>query len=141
MQQVFGVREKISGVRKQLQSILREGGDKEWKDLLNKAGKMASSIDGVGWTEDPDVLYDAEYATRSREETLVGLQRKLLLLMGMIQGADVPPTSQAVAAIHDQQKALKEVVARWNQLKSVGGELETINKGLQKMNRPMIKSD
>ena len=141
LQQVFGVREKISGVRKQLQSILREGGDKEWKDLLNKAGKMASSIDGVGWTEDPDVLYDAEYATRSREETLVGLQRKLLLLMGMIQGADVPPTSQAVAAIHDQQKALKEVVARWNQLKSVGGELETINKGLQKMNRPMIKSD
>ncbi len=141
LNQVAVVREKINDVRARIQSILKEGGDKEWKDLLNRAGKKVSAIDGTVWTEDVDVLYDAEYATRGNEETLAGLQRKLLLLMGILQGADAKPTSQVVAAVHEQQDRLKEVLARWEQLKHGTGDLMTINQSLQQKNRPGIRVD
>ena len=86
-------------------------------------------------------MYDAEYAARGNEETLAGLQRKLLLLMGILQGADAKPTSQAVAAVHDQQLSLKELVSRWEQLKQGTGDLITINKMLQTKNRPGVRID
>jgi photosystem II stability/assembly factor-like uncharacterized protein len=139
--QVAGVRGKITDVRSSIQSILKEGGDKEWKDLLNRAGRKVSALDGSAWTEDVDVLYDAEYAARGNEETLAGLQRKLLLLMGILQGADAEATSQVIAAVHDQQVRLKEVLARWEQLKQGTGDLISINRTLQKRNLPGIRLD
>ena len=139
--QVAGVREKLSDVRARIQSILKEGGDKEWQDLLNRAGKKVSALDGSVWTEDVDVLYDAEYSTRGKEETLAGLQRKLLLLMGVLQGADAKPTSQAIFAVHEQQVRLEEVLARWEQLRQGTGDLITINRSLQKRNRPGLRVD
>ena len=141
LNQVARVRERINEVRASIQTLLQEGGDKEWKGLLNRAGRKASALDGTVWTEDVDALYDEEYATRGKEETLAGIQRKLLLLMGILQGADAKPTSQAVVAIHEQQERLKEVLARWEQLKQEAGDLMTINKSLQKMNRPVIRVD
>ncbi|MCX6141672.1 MAG: hypothetical protein NTZ35_00485, partial [Ignavibacteriales bacterium] len=141
LRQIDGVRAKITDVRSSIQSILKEGGDKEWKDLLNRAGRKVSAIDGSVWTEDVDVLYDAEYATRGNEETLAGLQRKLLLLMGILQGADAKATSQVIAAVYDQQVRLKEVLARWEQLKHGTGDLISINRTLQKRNLPGIRLD
>ena len=141
LNQVAAVREKISGVRASIQSILKDGGDKEWKDLLNRAGRKVSALDGTVWTEDVDVMYGAEYAARGNEETLAGLQRKLLLLMGILQGADAKPTSQVVAAVHDQQLSLKELLSRWDQLRQGTGDLITINRSLQSRNRPSIKVD
>jgi hypothetical protein len=139
--QVDGLRGKITDVRSSIQSILKEGGDKEWKDLLNRAGRKVSALDGSVWTEDVDPLYDAEYATRSNEETLAGMQRKLLLLMGILQGADAKPTSQVVTAVHDQQGRLKELLSRWEELKRGTGDLMTINRSLQTRNRPAIHID
>ena len=141
LNQVAVVRERINDVRARIQSILKEGGDKAWKDLLNRAGKKVSALDGTAWTEDVDVLYDAEYATRGNEETLAGLQRKLLLLMGILQGADAKPTSQVLAAVHEQQERLKEVLARWEQLKQGTGDLMTIHQSLQKRDQPGIRVD
>jgi hypothetical protein len=139
--QVGGVRGKITNVRSSIQSILKEGGDKEWKDLLNRAGRKVSALDGSVWTEDVDPLYDAEYATRSNEETLAGMQRKLLLLMGILQGADAKPTSQVVAAVNDQQGHLRELLFRWDELKRGTGDIMTINRSLQAKNRPVIRTD
>jgi photosystem II stability/assembly factor-like uncharacterized protein len=139
--QVDGVRGKITGVRSSIQSILKEGGDKEWKDLLNRAGRKVSALDGSVWTEDVDPLYDAEYATRSNEETLAGMQRKLLLLMGVLQGADAKPTTQVVAAVHDQHGHLKELLSRWEELRQGAGDLMTINRSLQTRNRPALRID
>lgn len=139
--QINAVRSKIVDVLSGIKTVLKEGGDKDWKDLLNRAGKKVSAIDGTVWTEDVDVLYDAEYAARGNEETLAGLQRKLLLLMGILQGADAKATSQAVAAVQEQQDRLKEIFARWNELKQGSGDLMTINQMLQKRNRPGIRVD
>jgi photosystem II stability/assembly factor-like uncharacterized protein len=38
-------------------------------------------------------------------------------LMGLLQGADVAPTSQLVAAVGDRRTALARLIARWNELK------------------------
>jgi photosystem II stability/assembly factor-like uncharacterized protein len=141
LNQVDGLRGKITDVLSSIRSLLKEGGDKEWKDLLNRAGKKASTIDGTVWTEDVDVMYDAEYASRANEETLAGLQRKLLMLMGILQGADAKATTQVVAGVHEQEKSLQEVLARWQQLKSGTGDLTAINQHLQKRSRPVIKLD
>jgi photosystem II stability/assembly factor-like uncharacterized protein len=138
LKQVATVREKINDVRARIQSILKEGGDKDWKDLLNRAGRKASALDGTIWTEDVDVMYDAEYAARGNQETLAGIQRKLLLLLGVLQGADAKPTSQTVAAVHEQQERLKELLTRWDQLRRGTDDLMTINESLQKQHRPGI---
>jgi predicted secreted protein len=139
--QIAGLRGKITDVRSSIQSILKEGGDKEWKNLLNRAGRKVSALDGSVWTEDVDPLYDAEYAARSSEETLAGMQRKLLLLMGILQGADAKPTSQVAAAVHDQQGHLKELLARWDELRRGTGDIMTINRSLQTKNRSVIRTD
>jgi photosystem II stability/assembly factor-like uncharacterized protein len=141
LNQIADLRRRISDVRKEIQTILKEGGEKEWKELLNRAGKKVSALDGSVWTEDVDPMYDAEYTTRSSEETLAGMQRKLLLLMGIVQGADAKPTTQAVAAVHDQQARLKDLFSRWDQLRRGNGDLMTINRTLQSKNRPGIRID
>jgi hypothetical protein len=96
----------------------------------------SSAIDGTGWTEDVDILYSAAYATRRNDETLMGLQSKLLYLMALLQGADAKPTSQAMKAVKDQQAPLKEMLGRWSDLKSK--DLKSLNEALRKANLPAL---
>ena len=39
-------------------------------------------------------------------------------LMGLLQGADVAPTTQLVAAVGQRRAALAKLMARWNGLKA-----------------------
>jgi len=50
-------------------------------------------------------------------DTLAGLEGGMQGLLGLVQGADVPPTPQAVAAAEDRRKALAAVIEKWRALK------------------------
>ncbi|MFL5339702.1 MAG: VPS10 domain-containing protein [Gemmataceae bacterium] len=52
------------------------------------------------------------------EPTLSAIGGELLGLMELLQGADVAPTTQAVAACEHAQKSLKELLNRWQELRN-----------------------
>ncbi len=54
----------------------------------------------------------------SREPGLAGLSFNLLSLMNLVEGADVAPTAQAVAASEELQRTLTELLSRWNEVKT-----------------------
>jgi hypothetical protein len=57
------------------------------------------ALRGSGTPEYPDILYDSISAVDPKEETVVGLQQKLLFMMNVVQGADARPTAQTVDAV------------------------------------------
>ncbi len=139
LQQVYVARQEINRVRSQIQSVWKGGPAGDVKELLNKIGRKASAIDGTGWAEDVDVMYDEAYATSRKEETLAGLQTKLNYLMALLQGVDAKPTAQAVAAVHDEDRPLKEVLGRWEEMKKGKNDLLLLNEELRKANRSPLK--
>jgi hypothetical protein len=57
--------------------------------------------------------------------------------MGLLQGADAAPTSQAVAAVTDRRQALSNLMAKWNALKTQ--DLVNLNAQLKAATLPAIE--
>ena len=76
-----------------------------------------TALRGSGRPEDPDILYSAIYETPPDEETVVGLQEKLLYMLNVLQSADARPTTQAEAAVGRLEGLLPILEQR---LKSIG---------------------
>ena len=55
---------------------------------------------------------------------------ELLGLMNLVEGADVTPTSQAIAASEQSQKTLAELLGRWNELRD--RDVKALNEELTK---------
>jgi hypothetical protein len=53
-------------------------------------------------------------------DTLANITGGLTQLMGLLQGADVTPTTQLTAAVAERRAALNKLLARWNALKNEG---------------------
>ncbi len=141
LQQVYKARREIDNVRSQVQALLKGETSADLKDLLNKFGRKASALDGTGWAGDVDVLYSAAYATNRNAETFAGLQTKLLYLMAVLQGADAKPTTQAAAAVKDQQQSARDVLGRWQELKAGSNDLRILNDILTKSNKQPLKTN
>ena len=62
---------------------------------------------------EPDILYGSIYAAAPEEETVVGLQHKLLFLLNLFQGADAHPTRQAQEAVVVLEASLGALAIRW----------------------------
>jgi hypothetical protein len=73
----------------------------------------------------------------SEPPTLGGLKTKFLTLFGVLQEADVTPSTQAAAAVADLQKQLPPLMERWNAMKAQ--ELPALNKQLKSANLPELK--
>ncbi|MCL5287148.1 MAG: glycoside hydrolase [Acidobacteria bacterium] len=70
-------------------------------------------------------------------DSLSSVRASLQSLMGILQGADVAPTTQAVAAITARRKALAALMARWDAVKSK--DLPAMNEQLRKASLPKLK--
>ena len=69
-------------------------------------------------------------------ETLAGIRGSLVSLMSLLQGADVTPTTQAVAAITQRRKETASLMAKWAALKKT--DLANLNAQLKQANLPAI---
>ena len=118
-------RVQIQALRAQIQAHLDADRPAALKQALNALDEAAAGIEGRGTPSAPDLLYGSVYAAPPGRETLAGLQTTLLYLIELVQGADAQPTSQAVAAVDDQQQLLQNVLSRWNALKD--GTLRSVN--------------
>ncbi len=72
----------------------------------------------------------------SREPGLAGLSFNFLSLMNLVEGADVAPTTQAVAASDELQQKLTEQITRWNEIKN--SEVKSLNQQLRQSGLPAI---
>ncbi|MCJ7465332.1 MAG: glycoside hydrolase [Maribacter sp.] len=72
---------------------------------------------GVGIPEGGDIIYGSMYATSLQNETVVGLQEKLLFLLEVLQSADARPTTQTQEAVKRLSQRTDEMANRWNGLK------------------------
>ncbi len=122
-------RAQIQALRAQIQAHLDADRPAALKQALTALDEAAAAIEGSGTPGAPDLLYGSVYAAPPGEETLAGLQTTLLYLIELLQGADAQPTSQAVAAVDDQQQLLQNVLGRWNALKD--GALRSVNAQLR----------
>ena len=65
---------------------------------------------------EPDILYGSIYSVPTNEETVVGLQHKLLFILKLLQEADARPTSQSLEAVTKLQTSLNSIQKRWEAL-------------------------
>lgn len=72
---------------------------------------------GNGPPSAPDILYGSIYETPREKETIVGLQRKFLYLMNVIQGADARPSAQAMEGVKRLEQQLQDLLKRWEEMK------------------------
>jgi photosystem II stability/assembly factor-like uncharacterized protein len=71
------------------------------------------------------------------QDTLAGISGSLSSLMGLLQGADAVPTSQALAAVTERRQALTNLMAKWNALKTQ--DVAKLNAQLKAANLPAIE--
>lgn len=75
-------------------------------------------------------------AAPSGPPTFASANADLFMLMLLLQNADVPPTTQAVAAIPDRRRVLADVMQRWNNFKA--HDVANLNAQLRQANLPQI---
>ena len=66
---------------------------------------------------DPDIVYGSIYRSAEGDETVTGLQHKLLFLLNVMQAADARPTSQALRAVSELEGAVDAVLRRWEEIR------------------------
>ncbi len=75
--------------------------------------KNLAALRGAGEPDNPDVLYGSITRVAPEQETIVGLQEKLLFMMTLLQAADARPTAQAADAVKQLGDTLSALEARW----------------------------
>ena len=75
------------------------------------------ALRGSGTPENPDLLYDSISAADPNQETVVGLQQKLLFMLNLLQSADARPTAQAADAVKRLTAMVPLLNARWARLR------------------------
>ena len=73
-----------------------------------------AALRGQGAAGAGDVQYGSITTVTNDEETVVGLQSKLLFMLELLQTADARPTSQAVDAVRRLGDVLPELERRWS---------------------------
>jgi hypothetical protein len=75
------------------------------------------SLVGSDVPGDPDILYGSISVAPVAEETVAGIQEKLLYMLNLVQAADARPTTQARDSVATLQKTLAALEARWANLR------------------------
>jgi hypothetical protein len=115
LQQVHKALEDIRGLRKSLkdkQSQAKDGGAANLAALDKKLAALEGEI--------PDA--DMRFYLGNVEPSFTKVNGELAKLLGDIQGADVPPTSQVVTACEEVKKTLARLMNDWQQLHKRSGE-------------------
>jgi photosystem II stability/assembly factor-like uncharacterized protein len=123
--------QQLQSLRSQIRSIQASAGNSSLSNDLAELDAKAVAVGGetaVGEFGPPP---------RSESDTLNSVSSSARSLMGLLQGADVAPTTQAVATVEGIRRSLDTVMKRWN---AVEAEIGRINVRLKAENLPEIKN-
>jgi photosystem II stability/assembly factor-like uncharacterized protein len=97
--------------------VLRETLD----EMLNNSNQLKSDkkdallkFRGLGMPNNGDAIYGSISESELTNETIVGLQSKLLYIMNVVQNADEKPTSKTQEATSKLNQRTNEMIAKWN---------------------------
>ena len=111
--------EQVRALRKELKAVRERAGTGPLGATLDSLDARAATLETGGPAPAPGAR---------REENLTRLNGELVQLYGVIQGVDAAPTTQAVAAVRELERALAERLARWRELQ---GSFRSATRGVQ----------
>jgi len=123
--------EGLRSLRAQLKQTGERAGQSPVAQAISAFDKKAEALQGAGGG------FGGRGAAATGPDTINSVRGSLTALLGLLQGADVAPTTQAVAAIADRSKAMTGLLTRWNALRSK--ELAALNAQLKQAGLPEIK--
>jgi hypothetical protein len=132
LKQVHGALEQVRKLRSQLPALLRRAAPGGLAEAINGLARKAAALEGAGG----GFRGGGRSGRRSDEPSLNAVNGEMLGLMGLVEGADVTPTTQAVAASELEQRTLAGVLSRWSDLKDK--DIKSLNELLAKAGLPAI---
>ena len=122
LQQVRAVRQQLKNLASRAQSL-----PGAMADDIAVLEKSLSALEGTA----------GGYGVRARSDSFAALNGSLATVYEMVDSADAPPTSQAMATFGELEKALPMLLAKWNDAKA--RELRALNEKLASANLPLIQ--
>lgn len=136
MGQSFKAVEEVKALRAQLKKLQQGTGEavppQAIADAIAALDKKAAALEGGGAEEEFAALMPG-----TREPTLTRLNGEFGQLLGIVDGADAAPTTQAVAVTGEKEQSLEKLLARWSELK--GKDAAALSKQLAAAHLPEIK--
>ena len=127
--------EQVRKLRTQLRSLRERAGQGAVADAISELERRAAALEGAGGGGRGGGGGGGA-GGGSGEPSLSRVSGELLGLMGLVEGADVTPTTQAVAGSEQVQKALAGILGRWNELKEK--DVKALNEQLAKAGLPAL---
>jgi photosystem II stability/assembly factor-like uncharacterized protein len=119
-------------LRDQLKMARERAGEGDLSETLGSLDRKVAALEGNFSPRGRPGLIRNENA----QPTLAKLSGDLSVVMRLVQGADMPPTVQAMAAFDIATRAIAELFTRWNDLKTK--DLKSVNEKLRQANLPAI---
>jgi hypothetical protein len=133
LKQVRDALGQIRKLRSQLRDLRGRAGDGALVDAITAFERKAAALEGAGGGFRGG---GGGAGAGSGEPSLSRMSGELLGLMGLVEGADVKPTTQAIAASLQVQRNLEQVFTRWNEIKDK--DLKLLNEQLAKAGLPTL---
>ena len=124
--------EQMRAVREKLRQLRDRAGQGAVADSMSAFDQKLLALEGVGGGG-----RGGGRGAASGPDTISSVNGSLGLLMRMIQGADVAPTTQAVAAAADRRRAMTGLLQRWTAMKTQ--DLSNLNMQLKRAGQSEVK--
>ena len=132
MKQARDAIEQLRKLRTQLRSVRDRAGQGAIADAITALDRKAGALEGAGG----GFRGGGGAGGGSSEPSLSRVSGELLGLMGLVEGADLAPTTQAVAGAQQIQRTLEQVLARWSEIKDK--DVKALNEQLAKAGLPSV---
>jgi len=132
LKQVHDALKQVRKLRSQLRDLRSRNPQSALADAINALDRKAGALEGAGG----GFRGGGGAGRASAEPSLNAVNGELLGLMGVVEGADVTPTTQAVAASEQVQRTLAGVLSRWSEIKDK--DVKALNEQLAKAGLPAI---
>jgi photosystem II stability/assembly factor-like uncharacterized protein len=123
--------QQVRSLRAQLKSIPAKNPRPDVKRRVDAIAAKAAALEGE------EGSYGARFLSTPEERSLARLNAGFNAVLGGLDSADAPPTTQQSAMVAELNKALDEQLAAWNQIKTT--DIPDLNKQLQKAGLPVLE--
>jgi len=130
---------QLRAIRGQVKTLQERAGQSAMAQALAEFDKKAAALEGGGGMGQRGGGGGGGFGPGAGggPDTLSGISGSLSSLIGLLQGADAGPTSQAFAAVTERRTGLASLMARWNTFKTQ--DVASLNTQLKAANLPAIE--
>lgn len=127
MQSIVPATNQLAGVRKQLKDLQKQAQG----DVLGAVNTLDQKLQTLGGGQ------ARRPGAGTEPPTLGGMRTRVLALFGVLQEADVAPTTQATAAVSELDQQIPPLLKQWDAIKAQ--DIPALNSQLKHANLPEVK--